>query len=137
MIVRRQRGPTWAEGCFWLISAGVHAVALSIASTGRYPVHVPKWFDLTFGIPSPTSGTTRAIIALDSGRIGDALLFNPVATLAGVFSWLFLIYLPVSLLRGRALALSEPLRRALTWTALGLLFVCWLIKLALVSPRFW
>ncbi|NJK31108.1 MAG: DUF2752 domain-containing protein [Deltaproteobacteria bacterium] len=137
LIDRKQPRPSWAEGSFWLIAAGVHVIGLRIAQSNHYPVHVPKWFDMTFGVPSPTSGTTRAIVALDGGRLGEALLYNPVATIAGAFAWVFLLYLPISLLSGRAIAVSEPLRRGLTWTALGLLAATWLGKLAFVPRVYW
>jgi hypothetical protein len=36
------------------------------------------------GIPCPSCGTTRAAVALLNGRLGDALVVNPLATAGGL-----------------------------------------------------
>lgn len=137
MALRPREGVSWAEGSFTLIGLIIHGFAIYTGVTGEQPIPGPKWFDATFGIPSPTSGTTRAIIALDQGRLLDALAYNPVATVAGALAAVFPIYLLVSVLSGKALHLSARLRRVITWTALGLLFATWGAKLAWLPERYW
>jgi hypothetical protein len=50
----------------------------------------PCIFHQVTGYPCPTCGTTRAILALAGGRWREAVLFNPLAILAGAlfFAWL-------------------------------------------------
>lgn len=112
-------------------------MAIWIGITGEYIVHVPKWFDDAFGIPSMTSGTTRAIIAFDQGRFADAILFNPVGTVAAAFMAVFPLYLFGSYLRGRALVPTLHLRTWTTWGALAALLLCWPIKLLFVPQQYW
>jgi hypothetical protein len=139
LVLRPRNGfeVSWAEGSFAIISVGIHAAAIRIGITGEYIVRMHKWFDSTFGIPSPTSGTTRAFIALDQGRIVDAFLYNPISAIAAVFSAIFPFYLIGSLIRGQALVPTPRLRRVTTWAGLGGLFVAWIAKLLWVPEQYW
>ena len=99
--------------------------------------YLPKWFDETFGIPSPTSGTTRAILALNRGDLREALLYNPVAALVAAFGVGFVIYLAVSALTRRRLVPSRRLERLTFWVAMSALFLTWIAKLIWVPESYW
>lgn len=140
LALRPRNGITdvsWMEGTFAIISVGIHAAAIRIGITGEYIVHMHKWFDSTFGIPSPTSGTTRAFIALDQGHVVDAFLYNPISAIAAAFSAVFPLYLVGSIIRGQALVPTPRLRRWVTALGLGGLFVAWIAKLLWVPERYW
>jgi hypothetical protein len=139
VIVRPRDGfrVSWAEGSFALISVAIHVAAIRIIITGEYIVSMYKWFDATFGIPSPTSGTTRAFIALDSGHIVDAFLYNPISAIAAAFSIVFPFYLVGSIIRGKALVPTPRLRRWTTWLGLGGLFLAWIVKIQWVPEQYW
>lgn len=100
-------------------------------------LHFYKWFDETFGIPSPTSGTTRAFVSLAAGQVQDALLYNAVASLAAAYLAIYLLYFPLSAWRRRELVLSDGLRKWGFWTLFALVFVNWGIKIALIPELYW
>jgi len=136
--VVRRHSVSWAEAGFFLFAAVTHGWALTkIHLVPDLGPNLPKWFDLTFGIPSPTSGTTRAILALDRGDVPTALMFHPVATVVAAFGWGFLAYLPVSKWTGWAIEADRRLERWTLWLTLLAIFTSWICKLLFLGREWW
>ncbi len=89
----------------------------------------PALFRAVTGLPAPTTGMTRALLALREGQWRSSLAFNamaiPIACLTGVT----LACACVQAVRGRRIALP----RGIVWTWVLLLAVAWVLKL--VSAR--
>ncbi len=114
--------PWWAVAVVlgWLVLVGL-GEALE-ASSG---VDVPSCaFRLLTGVPCPTCGATRAVLAAGQTRFLAALLYNPLLTVAAVagLGWLVL-----RLGFGRTIRLDlAPRARAIVWIAVGgLIAVNW------------
>lgn len=83
------------------------------------------------GLPCPTTGGTRAMLALWEGRVGDSLRFNPLAVPITALAIATLGQLLRSYYQHRQLRLSTPWLRGWLW----LLAVAWVVQLVLVfSP---
>lgn len=72
------------------------------------------------GIPCPTCGTTRAALALLDGRVTDALVANPLGTLAGIGFVLGGIAAPIWCLLRLPMVEFEPGHGRLVAVALAL-----------------
>ncbi len=117
-IVRGQRlgaVPWWAVAVVlgWLVLVG-----LGEALGARSGVDMPTCaFRLLTGVPCPTCGATRAVLAAGQTRFLDALLYNPLLTVAAVagLGWLVL-----RLGFGRTIQLAlAPRGRVILWIAAG------------------
>ena len=76
----------------WLTVGGASLclLGLALATPGiRLPLCV---FKIVTGIPCPTCGLTRAVMALSRGDLDRALFMNPLATVAGVAALAYLAY---------------------------------------------
>ena len=76
----------------WLAVTGafVAAAAVVIPSPNvQLPLCALK---VLTGLPCPTCGLTRAVLAVTRGDLGAALFFNPLAVVAGTASMLYLAY---------------------------------------------
>ena len=123
-----------------LIHLSIRAVALGMfcfylawnafwLASGEVPDSILKAFT---GIPCPTTGGTRSLVALMRGEWQQSLLWNPltlayVALMAGSLG-----LLGHQLLKGKRLAL--PPAFALLWA--GFLAAGWILKLV-VGPEYW
>ena len=84
------------------------------------------------GLPCPTTGGTRAVLALCDGRFLESLRYNALAVpIAALF--LFSLGLVATRFR-RGGKLRMPRWLFLGWV--GLLALAWALKLA-TDPRFW
>jgi len=84
------------------------------------------------GLPVPTTGMTRAVLALGEGRWLTALCFSP---LGGVYLLLTAVSLMVLVRRWRQrTALVLPRGLAVAWATS--LAAGWLLKF-LIGPRYW
>ena len=73
------------------------------------------------GIPCPTCGSTRALLALGRGRVFEALTHNPLAVTAGVFGMAWLV---ARVGFGRRLSVSPAVRsRGHLWLAAAVLLL--------------
>jgi hypothetical protein len=76
----------------WLTVGGASLclLAVALATPGiQLPLCV---FKILTGIPCPTCGLTRAVIALSRGDVGRALWMNPLAAVAGIAALAYLAY---------------------------------------------
>lgn len=123
------RAPTREErqlGVLWGVVA-VSALALRPLWLEIAPLLPACPFRTLTGIPCLTCGTTHAAVALFHGRIGAALLANPLAALAGVAFIAGGLVAPLwALLGWRVPALPAPLPPWLRVGALAVLAVCWI-----------
>jgi len=112
----------------WSVLAGYLMWNAAWLSRGTLPPSILSWFTR---VPSPTTGGTRAMLAMWQGQIGVSFAWHPlalpivalfVATL-GRLAWL--------LIRRRPVLLSR--RWAWAWGAL--LAVAWGVQLA--NPSVW
>ena len=118
-IVRARRRlpavPRWAVAVVlgWLGLVGLGETLK--ASSG---VDVPSCaFRLLTGMPCPTCGATRAVLAAGQSRFLDALLYNPLVVVAALVGMAWLV---VRVGFGRTIALDlAPRQRALLWIAAG------------------
>ena len=76
-LAERQLAVVWA-------GLALGAVALRPAWSWLAPLLRPCLLRTTTGVPCPTCGATRGTLALFEGRIADALLCNPMVTVAVV-----------------------------------------------------
>ncbi len=121
-VVRLVPGPRWPDVPGWAV--GVVGVWLGLVGVLARLQPEPEMTLCTFrrltGVPCPTCGSTRAVLAAGQGRFLEALLHNPflaVATVAG------LAWLVTRLVLGRTarLDLTRPQRRVV-WTMIAVLF---------------
>jgi hypothetical protein len=84
----------------WLAVAGALLVGAAIVIPSPH-VQLPLCVLKTLtGLPCPTCGLTRAVLAVSRGEVGRALFLNPLAVAAGAVSALYLVYaIAVLLLR--------------------------------------
>jgi hypothetical protein len=119
---RWPRIPRWvlAVVLVWLALLGL---AVAVSHAHGTPAQL-CWFKRATGLPCPTCGTTRALEALASGRLLDALAVNPLVMV--LLSAMALV-LAVRVMTRRALTvrLSAPLRRGALWAALAIVALNW------------
>jgi len=84
------------------------------------------------GVPAPTTGMTRSVLALVHGDVGRSLLWNPCAVPVAVLYLVTGGVLVLRFVRRETLRLHPAL--ASTW--IGVLLLAWLAKLAL-GPTWW
>jgi Protein of unknown function (DUF2752) len=117
----------------WLAVSG--AVLVGAAIVIRSPnVQLPLCaLKVLTGLPCPTCGLTRAVLAVTRGDLAAALFFNPLALVAGVASALYLAYaatvLALRLPRFRP-RLSPADARVVRATSLALLLANWVWLIA-------
>lgn len=109
----------WCVGALALIAAWAHPLWAA-----RLQVHCPAL--VLAGIPCPTCGGTRALVAAVTGHWGDALAWNPAV---GVLGILLLLLLPLGaawLASGRpGPRIPRELSPATRWGAAVLLALHW------------
>jgi len=121
----------------WGPLAFVAGVGLLLALT------VPLWPELSHslppcpfrtltGVPCPTCGTTRAVLALSHGHVGEAFLHNPMVTVGLFFTGLAAVLWAVAHAGGKSLpkALASLDRHWPWWLRVG-------VTLALVANWAW
>lgn len=116
---RLPRWPWWA-----VLAVGAWSgLVFTAACLSRYfRIDLPMCLFKQFtGLPCPTCGGTRGVLALLGGHVVEGFLYNPL-----LFGALFLLaaHLLMRVLFARRLVLQASLRRrALLWIALGGLIV--------------
>ncbi|MGE0432531.1 MAG: DUF2752 domain-containing protein [Planctomycetota bacterium] len=115
------------------------AVALSVGgwlASGSDPsgFAVRCVFHDATGMPCPTCGSTRALLALWRGDLLTALRYNPVGSLVAAVFAAFAVYLPGSLLWRRRLVLAARLRWIIFGVTFSALFIVWGLRLAGLLP---
>jgi hypothetical protein len=76
----------------WLMVGGASLCLLGVA-LATPGIQLPRCvFRTLTGLPCPTCGVTRTVIALSRGQIDRALFLNPLATVACGFGILYLLY---------------------------------------------
>ncbi len=112
----------------WLLVGGASLCLLGVALVTP-GIQLPRCaFKTITGLPCPTCGVTRTIIALSRGDVDRALFFNPLAAIACGVGLLYLLYaaavLALRLPRFRP-TVSAPGARRLRLAAVALLAVNW------------
>lgn len=118
-VGRRLNIPRWAVAVIaaWLTLATAAIVLQKI--TGK-PLLI-CWFRRLVGIPCPTCGATRAVMALARGQLIESWLYNPLVVTLGLLGGAWLI---ARCGFGRALSLGlTPRQRRLAWAGFWLLFL--------------
>jgi len=96
---------------------------------GRVPPSILKFFT---GIPCPTTGGTRSLLALLHGDWQLSLRFNPF-----LLVYLFLVVYSVAVLLRQLLRHERlALRPAVAWTWCVALTLGWIAKF-LLGPKYW
>ncbi len=116
--------------------APMAAVVVWAALVGIFVVVKPAGSDLTpcmfrnaTGVPCPTCGSTRAAFAVADGRLFDAVLFNPLVTVAAVLAAAWLV-MRVGFARQVTINLP-PRAGARVWAALAALLAAnWIYVIA-------
>src|SRR3982750_2786381 len=108
-------------------AASLCLLGVALATPG---IQLPRCvFKTVTGLPCPTCGLTRTIIALSRGPVDRALFLNPLATLLAAAGLLYLLYaaavLAFRLPRFRP-RLSDPAARRLRIGTLTALAVNWI-----------
>jgi hypothetical protein len=108
-------------GCAALCLLGV-----ALATPG---IQLPRCvFRTITGLPCPTCGVTRTVIALSRGQVDRAFFLNPLATVACGLGLLYLAYaatvLALKLPRFRPVAAPDTARR-LRYAAVAIIAVNW------------
>ena len=76
----------------WLLVGGASLCLLGVA-LATPGIQLPRCaFKIITGLPCPTCGVTRTIIALSRGDVDRALFLNPLATIVCVAGLLYLVY---------------------------------------------
>jgi hypothetical protein len=117
-VPRRPSVPAWAVA---IVAAWLAAVAAFVALSPVTGTPVLCAFRRVTGVPCPTCGATRGVLAIANGHPMDALLLNPLLfAVGGAVAAL----LAVRVLFGRrvALRLDPPWRRA-AWGVATLAFL--------------
>src|SRR5687768_4357832 len=76
----------------WLVVGGapLRLLGVALATPG---IQLPRCaFKTITGLPCPTCGVTRTVIALSRGDLAGALFLTPLAAIAGVAALLYLLY---------------------------------------------
>jgi Protein of unknown function (DUF2752) len=83
----------------WLAVSATALVALALTSTHVLEVQLPLCpFKTITGLPCPTCGVTRAVMAMTRLDFVSALAFNPLAVAAAIAGGLYLAYAAAVLL---------------------------------------
>ena len=120
-------------GAGHLAAAGVSAAALCVVSAGALgaeevaegPVMCP--FRLATGLPCPFCGTTRSLVALGGGDLGESVSLQPLGPAVPVVA----VILLVAVFSGRIRALVRN-RRVLR-VAAAVLLLTWAVQLGRVA----
>jgi hypothetical protein len=112
----------------WLVVGGLSLCLLSVA-LATPGIQLPRCgFKTITGLPCPTCGITRTIIALSRGDVDRALFFNPLVAIAAGFCLIYLLYaatvLALRLPRFRP-ALSPAGVRRVRLAAIAILAINW------------
>jgi hypothetical protein len=76
----------------WLLVGGASLCLLGVA-LATPGIQLPRCaFKTITGLPCPTCGVTRTVIALSRGDLDGALFLNPLAAIAGGAALLYLLY---------------------------------------------
>lgn len=117
-LVRAGRLPVVPGWALAVVLGWLGLVGLGEALKASSGVNVPSCaFRLLTGVPCPTCGSTRAVLAAGQTRFLAALLYNPLLTVAAMagLAWLLL-----RLGFGRTIQLDlAPRGRAIVWIAAG------------------
>lgn len=82
----------------WLAIAVSGLALLALTSTHVLEIQMPLCpFKTLTGLPCPTCGVTRAVMAMTRLDFAAALAFNPLAAAAALFGALYLLYAGVVL----------------------------------------
>ena len=89
---RRLRPLEVDHEALWLVVGGASICLLGVA-LATPGIQLPRcMFKTLTGLPCPTCGVTRTVIALSRLDVGRALFMNPLAAIAGVAGLLYLLY---------------------------------------------
>lgn len=92
LVWRRLRPLEIDHEALWLLVGGASLCLLGVAlATPGIQLPVCVFKTLT-GLPCPSCGVTRAVIALSRGDVGRALFLNPLAALACGAALVYLLY---------------------------------------------
>ena len=125
---RPLRPPELDHEALWLTVGGASLclLGLALATPG---IQLPLCtFKILTGLPCPTCGLTRAVIALSRGDLGRALFMNPLAAVACLAGLAYLVYAAAVIafrlprLRPRVTTLDARILRV---TAVALLALNW------------
>lgn len=112
----------------WLV-VGVLVVAVgAVVAAGWVPLRLACPFKLASGWPCPTCGSTRAWMALATGRFQEALRLNPLTTIAALAWGAWTFHAALVVLTGRPrLRLEWSIRDlgVLRWCSATALLACW------------
>jgi hypothetical protein len=112
----------------WLTVGGASLCLLGIA-LATPGIQLPLCtFKVLTGLPCPTCGLTRTVIALSRGDLGRAFFMNPLAAIAAVAALIYLVYAAavLALRLPRLRPLVTPMdARILRVAALTLVAVNW------------
>lgn len=82
----------------WLAVAGAGLFCLTLTTVGVVDIQLPRClFKLMTGLPCPTCGLTRAVMAMARFDVGAAFVLNPLAVAATAVGVMYLIYAAVVL----------------------------------------
>jgi hypothetical protein len=112
----------------WLMVGGASLCLLG-AALATPGIQLPRCaFKIITGLPCPTCGVTRTVIALSRGHVDRALFMNPLAAVACGLGILYLLYaaavLALKLPRFRPVAAPDTVRR-LRYATVAVITVNW------------
>ncbi len=82
----------------WLAVAVTGLVALAMTSTHVLEIQLPLCpFKTITGLPCPTCGVTRAVMAMTRLDLAAALAFNPLAVAGAILGGIYLLYAAIVL----------------------------------------
>jgi len=122
-VVRFTRATTrWPVVGVWPLALGIVWTAL----VGAFVLLKPAGSDATLcvfrnltGVPCPTCGSSRAVLAVVQGRPLEAIAFNPFVTAVGALA---IAWLAVRVGLGRRIEIDlAPRHRTPAWIAIGTL----------------
>jgi hypothetical protein len=124
---RRLTAPRWAAA---IVAAWLGAVAaLHLAKAAGHDVPtLCTWRNVT-GIPCPTCGTTRMVLAAADGRLADAVAWNPFMAIAATMG---VAWLALRVIGGRRVEVEmTPAGRRVAWGLVAIAFaINWIYLLA-------
>jgi hypothetical protein len=82
----------------WLAVAGAGLTCLALTTTRIVDIQLPLCpFKTLTGLPCPTCGVTRAVMAMARLDLGTALAMNPLAVVGALFGACYLAYASIVL----------------------------------------
>jgi hypothetical protein len=100
LVWRRLAPPEIDHEALWLMVGGTSLCLLGVA-LATPGIQLPRCvFKTITGLPCPTCGVTRTIIALSRGDLSRALFMNPLAAVACGAGVLYLLYAGIVLALG-------------------------------------